>query len=289
MYGLNMPTMLKLMSEANELAMRAPAPGTTPKPASTAIAKGEAPCISTLDMLTFLRVRIAQLQKTPGLTEKEKEVLKTCLDYLKAPSSITAPAGLIEEEYRRVLRRQFLDVMAPDFDRRATEIFERYRIHARAFSSGEKKCKELVEQGGKKVERLVDVSTDFLSDIESWMKVSVGNDRDIFRRSVEGQITPYLLAAVERKEAEGGDNSGQEKIELSWRSLPKLADGIRAKLNDETAKKLGRLLKSEIDLNDEDKTLRREALDRFSKLGYCDHCRQAALTYFNDYQLWKLS
>jgi serine protein kinase len=287
MYGLNMPAMLKLMSEAVELVLRAPTPkaGTASKAATPAT--GEK-CISTLEMLQFLRARIAQLQKVPGLTKKEEEVLKNCLDYLKAPVSIDSKAGLIEEEYRRVLRRQFLDVMAPDFDRRATEIFERYRIHARAFSSGEKKCKEMVEQGGKKVERLVDVSTDFLSDIEKWMGITSSSDREVFRRSVETLITPYLIAEVDRKEADG-ENSGEEKIELTWRSLPKLAGGISAKLNDETAKKLGRVLKSEIDLNDEEKTQRREALERFSQLGYCEHCRQAALTYFNDYQLWKLS
>lgn len=275
MYGLNMPAMLKLMSEAVELALRSPGSDTK--------------CISTLEMLQFLRARIAQLQKTPGLTDKEKEVLKNCLEYLKAPTSIESKAGLIEEEYRRVLRRQFLEVMAPDFDRRANEIFERYRIHARAYSSGEKKCVEIVEQAGKKVERLVDVSTDFLSDIETWMKLTSASERDVFRRSVETQITPFLIAAVERKEEQDGESAGEEKVELTWRSLPKLAGGIAAKLNDETAKKLGRLLKSEIDLNDEDKKLRREALDRFSKLGYCEHCRQGALTYFNDYQLWKLS
>jgi predicted Ser/Thr protein kinase len=287
MYGLNMPAMLKLMSEAVELSLRAPNGPSASSPANSP--NGER-CISTLEMLTFLRARVAQLQKTPGLTKKEEEVLKNCTEYLKAPTSIESKAGLIEEEYRRVLRRQFLDVMAPDFDRRATEIFERYRIHARAFSSGEKKCKEMVEQGGKKVERLVDVSTDFLSDIERWMSITSSNDREVFRRSVETQITPFLIAAVELKEQEvGGENSGVDKIELTWRSLPKLADGIRAKLNDETTKKLGRLLKSEISLNDEDKVLRREALDRFSKLGYCEHCRQVALTYFNDYQLWKLT
>ena len=292
MYGLNMPAMLKLMSEAVELALRVPTgPGASaPVAKAGAVKAGEGErCISTLEMLQFLRARIAQLQKTPGLTEKEKEVLKNCIEYLKAPTSIESKAGLIEEEYRRVLRRQFLEVMAPDFDRRANEIFERYRVHARAYSSGEKKCKEFVEQGGKKVERLVDVSTDFLTDIETWMKLTSSTERETFRRSVETQITPYLLAEVERKEAQGEDNSGEDKIELSWRSLPKLAGGIAAKLNDETTKKLGRLLKSEIDLNDEEKTLRREALDRFSKLGYCEHCREVALTYFNDYQLWKLS
>jgi predicted Ser/Thr protein kinase len=286
MYGLNMPSMLKIHSEAVELVMRATP--IAPKAANATEAVNGHKCISTLEMLQFLRARIVQLQKNPGLMKKEEEVLKNCLEYLKAPTSIESKAGLIEEEYRRVLRRQFLEVMAPDFDRRATEIFERYRVHARAFSSGEKKCKEMVEQGGKKVERLVDVSTDFLSDIETWMKITGSTDRDVFRRSVETQITPYLIAEVDRKEAQG-ENSGEEKIELTWRSLPKLAGGISAKLNDDTSKKLGRLLKSEIDLNDEEKTQRREALERFSKLGYCEHCRQVALTYFNDYQLWKLS
>jgi len=285
MYGLNMPTMLKLIGEAVGIALRAPSSPTPGNPKGGSNTK----CISTLEMIQYLRARIAQLQKTPGLTKKEVEVLQTCLDYLKPPTSVETKAGLIEEEYRRVLRRQFLEVMAPDFDRRAGEIFERYRIHARAFSSGEKKCKEMVGDGGKKVERLVDVSTDFLADIETWMKITSTSEREIFRRSVETQITPYLLAAAELKEQQAtGENSGEEKIELTWRSLPKLAEGIRAKLNDESAKKLGRLLKSEIDLNDEDKELRREALERFSKLGYCEHCRQVALTYFNDYQLWKL-
>jgi len=275
MYGLNMPTMLKLISEAVELALRAPsAPGEDQK------------CISTFEMLTFLRVRISAMQKTPGLTDKEKEVLKNCLEYLKGPTSSTdTKAGLIEEEYRRVLRRQLLEVVSPDFDRRANEIFERYRVHARAFSSGDKKCFEIVDNGGRKEKREKSVDTAFLLDIETWMKLSTQTEREQFRRSVETQITPYLIAQVEHAE---GDETGEDKVELSWRSLPKLAAGISAKLNDEAAKKLGRLLKSEIELNDEEKIQRREALERFSKLGYCEHCRNVALTYFNDYQLWKL-
>jgi predicted Ser/Thr protein kinase len=280
MYGLNMPTMLKLISEAVELALRgAPAPNGE-----------EHKCISTFEMLQFLRARIKQMQKTPGLTKKELEVLTNCEEYLKGPTSMDGKAGLIEEEYRRVLRRQFLEVMAPDFDRRANEIFERYRIHARAFSSGDKKCFELVDVSGRKEKREKDVDVTFLHDIETWMKLpTTGSDRDVYRRSVEGQITPYLMAEAERLAAEKLEGSEvPEKVELTWRSLPKLAAGISAKLNDETAKKLGRLLKSEIELNDEEKTQRREALERFSKLGYCEHCRNVALTYFNDYQLWKL-
>jgi len=283
MYGLNMPTMLKLISEAVELALRAPsAPGEDQK------------CISTFEMLTFLRVRLVAMGKTPGLTPKQKEVLANCLEFLKGPTSSTdSKAGLIEEEYRRVLRRQLLEVVSPDFERRANEIFERYRVHARAFSSGDKKCFEIVYDnegvvimdGNKPKKREKDVDTDFLKDIETWMKLTAQSDREQFRRSVETQILPYLVAQAEYAER---DETGEDKVELTWRSLPKLAAGISGKLNAEAATKLGRLLKSEIELTDEEKTQRREALERFSKLGYCEHCRNVALTYFNDYQLWKL-
>ncbi len=78
-------------------------------------------------------------------------------------------------------------------------------------------------------------------------------------------------------------------MDVTWRTLPKLAEGIAKKLNDESAKKLERVLKSEIELSEEDKTTKREALQRFKDLGYCEHCAKVALTYFNDYQLWKQS
>ncbi len=95
MYGLNMPAMLKLMSgscRARFALAPTPKAGTASKAATPAT--GEK-CISTLEMLQFLRARIVQLQKVPGLTKKEEEVLKNCLEYLKAPISIDSKAGLI--------------------------------------------------------------------------------------------------------------------------------------------------------------------------------------------------
>lgn len=277
MYGLNMPTMLKLISEAVDLALRGAGP--------------DGACISTLEMLRFLRQKLMSLQKTPGLTENEKKVLETCLEYLRPPQGISDKPGLIEEEYRRVLRRQFLEVISPDFERRAKELFERYRIHAQAFAGGQKDAVELVEQAGKKVERRVKVNFDgILDDLENHMGVSGQDERMDFRKSVEGHIlTIQLKARQAQDELDDDDDSEERKVEFTWRTLPKLAEGIAKKLNDEAAKKLERVLKSEIELSEEDKQIKREALKRFSELGYCEHCSKVALMYFNDYQLWKQS
>ena len=43
------------------------------------------------------------------------------------------------------------------------------------------------------------------------------------------------------------------------------------------------------ELSEEDKAIKRDALKRFSDLGYSEHSANVALTYFNDYQLWKQS
>ena len=78
--------MLKLISEAVELALRG-----APSPTGE-----EHKCISTFEMLQFLRARIVAMQKTPGLTKKELEVLQNCQEYLKGPTSMDGKAGLIE-------------------------------------------------------------------------------------------------------------------------------------------------------------------------------------------------
>ncbi len=281
MAGLNMPDMLNIISEAVSLVMRDAGPD-------------DAPCISTLEMLGFLRTKIEQMKKKPGLTDTQKKVLENCTEFLRPPKDISDKPGLIEEEYRRVLKRQFLEVIAPDFERRAKELFERYRVHARAFAGGQKDAIEMVEQAGKLVERRVKVNFDgILDDLENNMGLYGESDKADFRRSVEGHILNLQLKARQATDEEGDeedeDTAAAAKVDVTWRTLPKLAEGIAKKLNDESAKKLERVLKSEIELSEEDKTTKREALQRFKDLGYCEHCAKVALTYFNDYQLWKQS
>jgi predicted Ser/Thr protein kinase len=85
------------------------------------------------------------------------------------------------------------------------------------------------------------------------------------------------------------DEELNAESDITWKTLPKLADGIRKKLNSETRQRLERLLKSDLELQDEtedDRRLRREVFKRFDELGYCKHCRSQALEYFKLNELW---
>jgi serine protein kinase len=269
MHGLNMSVMLGVVSQITETAL-----------------KEKERCAGELDMINFLRGKIAQLKKTPGLTKKEEEVLKNCEEFLAAPKSFDDKSvGLLESEYRRVLRRQLFEVAAPDFERRASELFEHYRTHAKAFSTGAKEVEATVNQAGVPTLRKEKVDDAFLDDLDRWMGLTSSSDRNDFRRSIDAEIGVILENRLMQNAAEGCD----AEVEITWQTIPRLADGIRNKLNDETAKRLETVLKSEIELNDEERTQRREALERFNQLGYCSHCREQALTYFRDYKLWNQS
>jgi predicted Ser/Thr protein kinase len=271
MFGLNMTDMFKIVSEITEAAN-----------------DSKHKSVSAIALINYLRNKVAELKKQPSLTKKQEEVLNAVEGYLKGPKSYTdREVGLIEKEYRRVLVRQLFEVASPDFDRRATELFERYRLHANAYSIGARDLREPVVQAGVAAIRTVKVDVAFLNELDKWMGMTTDKDRDAFRRSIETRIG--LATQMKLEDEEEGQKSGLKSSEgtiITWESIQEIADGIRKKLNSETAKVLENLLKSEIELDEEQKKLRRETLERFDKLGYNDHTRQQALTYFRDYQLW---
>lgn len=267
MFGLNMADMFKIVSEITEAAL-----------------ESKHKSVSAIGLINYLRGKIAEMKKQPGLTKKQEEVLASVEGYLKGPKSYSdREVGVIEKEYRRVLVRQLFEVASPDFDRRATELFERYRLHAKAYSIGDKTLREEVVQAGVPSTRTVKVDVAFLDEMDKWMGMTTDKDRDAFRRSIETRIG--LATQMQLEEDEAGLKNSESSI-ITWQSLQEIADGIRKKLNSETAKVLENLLKSEIELDEEQKKLRRETLERFDKLGYNDYTRQQALTYFRDYKLW---
>lgn len=267
MFGLNMADMFKIVSEVTEGAL-----------------DSKHKSVSAIGLINYLRGKIAEMKKQPGLTKKQEEVLAAVEGYLKGPKSYSdREVGLIEKEYRRVLVRQLFEVASPDFDRRATELFQRYRMHAKAYSIGDKTLREDVVQAGVPSTRTVKVDVAFLDEMDKWMGMTTDKDRDAFRRSIETRIG--LATQMQLEEDEAGLKTSDRDI-ITWQSLQEIADGIRKKLNSETAKVLENLLKSEIELDEEQKRLRRETLERFDKLGYNDYTRQQALTYFRDYKLW---
>lgn len=267
--GLNMAVMLGIVSQIAELAL-----------------KDKDRCVSELEMINFLRLSLAQMAKTPGLTDKEKEVYKNCEEFLKGPKTFDdTEVGLIEAEYRRVLRRQLFAAAAPDFERRAGELFSRYRAHAKANSTGFAEVEETINQAGIPTLRKEKVDEDFLNDLEQWMGLIGASERNDFRRSIDAEIGVVLESRLQQNAEAGID----EEVDITWQTVPRLAEGIAKKLNEETAKRLEIVLKSEIELTDEERAQRREALQRFDKLGYCRHCQEQALAYFRDYKLWNQS
>jgi serine protein kinase len=273
MYGLNMADMLGAVSQVVDLSLK----------------DSKHKCVSSVFMMNYLRAKVAAMLKTPGLNSKQREVLKNCEEFLRAPSYRTATPALIEAEYRRVLKRQFMQVVAPDFEKRAAELFEKYRIHAGAFTRNDREAVEpYTTPDGRQTTRRVKIDVEFLDDLDRYMGLTGTTERAEFRRSIEAEIAEEMLKRNQQR-SDSDEDSPAEAEALSWRTLPKLAAGITKRLNDEIAKVVERLLQPEFKLSDEDRQLRDRALARFDELGYCEHCRETALQYFKDYELWRQS
>jgi len=271
--GLDMTVMFNMLSELIDRALKE---------------KKFEGCVSSYEMLTFLRNRLTELEKSDGFTEEQREVLKKCRkDFLMEAPKGSKP-GQIESEYRRLLIRQLYELAAPDFERRAEELYQRYKVHANAFAVGDKTVEE-PDANRKGRTNKVKIDEVFLDELDNWIGLKTSSDRSTFRQGLNAEIFKFVrerrvklnLADDEELKASG---------DINWKTLPRLADGIRRKLNSETRVRLERLLKSPLELQDEtedDRRLRAEVFKQFDKLGYCEHCRSQALEYFKLNELWQ--
>jgi len=262
MIGLNMGLMLSAVSQVSELALSA---------------KGaKHRCVAAMSMLGYLRARIEIELKTPGLTREDKENLERCREHLAEPRSHDASANFVEKEYRRLLRAQFVGAFSPDYEKRAGEIFEKYRLHATAAAVGEAKVFD------KSFNRKIDVDTAFLEGIEKLMGKTSEDERNRFRRGLESQFTNLLTEHA----AQHGEHEKCPDVQITWRTLPELEKAISRHLDGEIAKVVERMLTDELQLDEAEKVLRAASLKRFDELGYCPHCREVALAYFKEFKLW---
>lgn len=245
-------------------------------------------CVSSYEMITFLRARLAELEKSDGFTDEQRTVIKRCREKFLAPAkSKTEKPGTIEAEYRRILQRELYEVAAPDFDRRARKLFERYRAHVQAYTTNQTHVEEEIDSltGGKARKERVKVDTSFMSDLEDNMGITSYSAKEEFRASLETNIFAIIR---ERRQRNPEDPKAEE---INWETLPTIAKGIRKKLNTETRKRLERLLKTDLELQDEteeDRRLRDEMIRSFNERGYCRHCLSQALEYFKLNELWNL-
>ncbi len=274
--GLDMTVMFNLLSEIIDRALSLP---------------GLERCVSSYELITYLRTRLAELEKSDGFTSEQKEVLARCLDEFLAPAAKKgSKPGTIESEYQRVLQRQMFEVAAPDFERRAAELFERYKRHADAYATGSPTVEEVEQlEGGRTRMRTVEVDVEFLDEVDGWIGLKSSAARDEFRSSLETQIFTYQREQRIRASIKGGGETNTP--EVTWNTLPKLADGIRKMLNDDTRQRLERMLKSQLELpdeNEDDRRMRAAMFERFDQLGYCHHCVVQAIEYFKLNELWQI-
>lgn len=270
-FGLNMGFMLSSVSQVAELAMSAPAH----------THKGKGPCVSSLSMLAYLRNRIkswANSSRTASSTTKaEDRVIERCLEYLKEIESLDSLPGLVEKEYRRLLRAQLLQVFAPDYDERATEDFDRYCRHAEAWAQGKTK----VFDPRHRTE--VPVAEAFLDEVDRAQGLTSREEREKFRSSLNARIAQLVRAQSLRPE----EGEEEDKVTISWQTIPELAKAIKARLDADIAKKVERILTKQVpDLTEDEQAMHKESVVRLTEAGYCDSCREQALNYARDHKLW---
>lgn len=278
-YGLNMSYMLTALSHLIGEAR-----------------KGKYKYLSVLRMLDFMRSKLSYWKTQPGLASEEQKVLKQVEEFLRAPVDHKSSPGLIEMEYRRVLKRELISAVAPDYEARASEEFELYRKHATAWAKGEKIIDKLTL-------RKTDPNMEVLEGLEKHMKFSRQSEVEDYRRQLSVEILDAyerLRKECEEERAENEQNCSKEpggedtasaaaiNIKFTWRDVSRVRDGIIAKLNEDIAKKVNTILTDQDHaLSEKDRQCRDESIKRFQELGYSEHSLEEVLQYIKENELWK--
>jgi predicted Ser/Thr protein kinase len=262
--GLNMGFMLAALSRVCEAVMSTP--------------KKVGPALTVMGMLMTI---IEMASKVPDISREEKETYERCLKLLKPLGTKTKaePDGesMLEGEYRRLLRKQFLSVFAPDYEARANGLSDQYWAHAIASARGQ----EVMDPETK---RKLSVDVPFLSKLEAAMGKSV-DDAARFRGSLVTEKAQLIQAQLEREAKTGAKSDGSLKI--TWDMHPEIKKGISKILDEDIATKVSKLLNTEFGLTEEEVKLRDESIERLKALGYSETTLEVALRYFKDNELWK--
>ena len=118
----------------------------------------------------ILRMAIHREAQESNLTDEQKAILNRCQKWLGGvptpndtwTSSATTSPGLIESEYRRLLKGQILQVFSPDYAERAQELYDEYMLHAVAWAQKEQKVKH------PKLRAEVGVNTALLDELDRY-------------------------------------------------------------------------------------------------------------------------
>jgi predicted Ser/Thr protein kinase len=268
MFGLDLPFMLAFVGAVSELANRASKHPAFPS---------ADPCVTAIGMIDNLRARLEGFKDTNGLTDQDKKVVENLLNtWMKKPKDTSETPGVLEREYRRLLRQQILDAFSPDYTRRAQDMFEKYKLHARAYGNNLLKVKL------PGTNREIDVDTAFLDLVDKGksLNAQLTGARD-YRGSIDAQLNNLMFSRGTLPSEDA------DKIEIDWTTLPELKQAIEDYLNADIAKKVERILVKKYDLLDEDDRVAFDAaFASFKEHGYCEICFERALEYAKELKLW---
>jgi predicted Ser/Thr protein kinase len=269
MFGLDLPFMIGFMGSLAELAMRGPKHPAFPN---------AEPCVTAIGMIDALRARLEAYKDTNGLNDQDKKLVETLLTtWMKKPKDTSDTPGLLEKEYRRLLKQQILDAFSPDYERRAQDMFEKYKLHSRYYGNGQTKFRL---PGTVKD---IDVDTAFLDLVDKGQSLKAENLKTAkeYRGSIDAQLNDlnYSQGTLPSEDA--------DKLKVDWTTLPELKQAIEDYLNADIAKKVERILVKKYDLLDEeDKEAFDAAFASFKEHGYCEICFARALEYAKELKLW---
>ncbi len=242
----------------------------------------EGEVITSLFAMLYLKSRVELALNTPALEKETKAMLERCLTYLKRAENPTDTPQLIEKRYRRWLHAQVFSVFAPDYLKRADEVFKRYRTLSGALATGRDSFIDN-SQGQNRPVRILPKDHEFMGRLEKAMGITNSEEVNNFRRSFESD----LIARVAELATISGDESVDFNNLLSWDSHPDMKKGIKTLLNQEIAEKIQRVLSEDVNLKSDDRKLKEASIARFDELGYSEGARKEVLEYFKKFELWK--
>ncbi len=294
--GLDMRFMLNLLSRINSYGLGSDEKRTGGKKPSRKI-------VTALESIMLLRSAIYdKLTNTSNLTPEQKAVLQRCQKWLGgAPgpgetwtSVATSKPGLIEGEYRRLLKDQLLQVFCPDYHARAQQLFEEYKLHAVASVIDQKTVKHPIYGD-------IPVDHSIVDDVDRFRLGKVKNaylteDDKRFRKAFNTMVSDRKDEAVEERlkalpEAEHTDETRRrlrQEFRETWETIPELANAIRAKLDSEIAEAIEKLLSTEVTSNLKAEELERleQAKRLLEQIGYHAEAQKSILDYAKRVKVW---
>lgn len=267
--GLDMRTMLGFVSSLNQIGLRKP---------------GEVQCVNSLEVLQILRVSIAdRVKMTQDNTAEQQEMYERLLKWLGGPltsgQTTTDKPPLIEAEFRRMLRNLLVQVYAPDYEARAAKLYDDYKRHSEAAFQGKPTVKD--PNMGQ-----VPVNTALLDELDRYrLGKSKGTSLSDEDKQFRGELDARISGLREQYKRQNGTTRG---FEITWETIPEIAQAIRAKLDDEISTLMEKVISEEVesDLEELEQQQKQRAHDALLEMGFCDECLKPILEYAKKTKVW---